>query len=799
YVEHSPEILNFLFSELHDPISTPIHKKCLLEILFNFQTENITGHNRQLLHKELKDIIQSAQTPAVHDMAIDVMTRHMFLEASDVRFSVQKCPNNSMKIVREAILKMIKAAGADQYFNYILESALLLFPQESNSSSQLGNEFLEIILGFLNAKRAVSWLKFTVSNVNLLGTILDTMYDPLERLTIQKINLKLAELYELTKDDAILKGYTAFVGAIHANLSESKWGNLALFFINTNTREEAFFTLLKEEDTVLYRSSIGADLVDNDIIDQLVARVRSGFIKMDSLRLTRNFLHYFNHIDQFNSLNEKILAALPDFFEASTEQAVDWSELNRQRTARDFELFKSKEEFIGEAKMIYEEVASLNDFEQDWFMLEYSEKAEIKKILTNNIIFRMIEVRKLSDFEAFVDWINEWDWDYYLFTQITIYSIDQKKQLPEYWQNWLQCYVTGVLLKEIDFKKSLKKTTQGTYTATNGARQIRALFMQDMVKLPQHVLLDMVSFDTSGFVQMTPSPVSREHLFKKIIENIEDLDLFKKRILLNLTGRFPEKRVLETHCSICIFLQISEAIPLLIDHLQKKSTPADVKDSLVCTLIKLEASPEILAEELKQVKFITEDWQWELFKSVFTEVLKGNHVWEKQSCLAFAEKSIKRHKDKSRMKWRLIKASLKLGSITAAKNVLKYLNTNNSWSDYADIDTGDFAAVISFNPKKMIGECIKILGSALLNNSQDRHNSVERFLTQIVRQLAVKNYELMLFSLESYEKLIAELIDKRPELVYLRWYEKDLVSDYYIQATTFESEQEVLDIIGSIN
>lgn len=798
FVAHTPAILSFIFSELSDPTISAIHKSCLLEILLNFDPGNITGKDRRLLHKTLQEVIQSQDTASVHDIAIDVMTRHLFVDAADIRLCVQKCPNNHIRKVREAILKMIRIAGAEQYFNYVLGSASLLFPQDTSSSLQLGNDFLEIIFSFLNAKTAVQWLKFAASNVNLLGIVVDNLYDPMERLAIQQINLKLADLYQQTRDDKILDGYMAFVSSIHSNLSESKWGNLALFFINTDTVNQAFFALLQEEDTVLYRSSIGADLANREVIDLLVSRVARGTVPKDSLRLTRNFLHYFKRYELFNYLDEQIQAHIPDFFQPTVESTLNWHELNEQRTVRDFELLKSKPVFLAEAEMIFSEVARLKT-EDDWFTLEYSEKAEIKKIVTNNIIFRMIERAHIRGFDEFKKWIDEWKWDYFVFTQLTVYAIDQKKKLPDDWLAWLQTYVSNAVAKEVDFKKALKRRPDGGYGAINIARLIRSLFVEGLVVLPQNVLFDMPVFDTSGFTQFTPSPVKREFLFQKVIEKVEDLAAFKQRILLNLTRKFPDLRVLETHCSICIYLQITEAIPLLIDHLQKKTTSADVKDSLVTTLVKLGVDPGILAGELKQVRLITESWHWELFKPVFNEILNGNLIWDKVACLALAERSAQKQKIESRLKWRLIKAALKLGSAKSANQFFKFMGSTKSWSDYADIDAKDFEGIDALAPEKLIAKCIKILETSVNSGTAERPNMVERFVTQLVRQLAVKNYGLMLFAMQSYEKLIAKLIVQKPELVHLRWYEKDLVSDYYIQAATFEDEKEVLQMISTIS
>jgi hypothetical protein len=57
----------------------------------------------------------------------------------------------------------------------------------------------------------------------------------------------------------------------------------------------------------------------------------------------------------------------------------------------------------------------------------------------------------------------------------------------------------------------------------------------------------------------------------------------------------------------------------------------------------------------------------------------------------------------------------------------------------------------------------------------------------------------MLFALQGYENLIVKLIAQKPDLIHLRWYEKDMVTDYHIQAGTFEDEQVVLQMVSSIN
>ncbi|QXV66836.1 hypothetical protein INP83_07060 [Mucilaginibacter sp. 21P] len=798
YVLHSPTILNFLFEELEDPSSSAIHRLCLLEILRDLNTSSIIRKERKYLHLLLKNIIKSQETPAVHDMAIDVMVRHLFVDDADINLCVKKCPNRNTKIVRENILKMIRIGGDGKYFDYILESADLLFRTDSNTYSQLGNDFLEIVLNLLNPITGVKWLAFAKTNIELLGILLDGLYDPSERMVIQQINLKLATLYKQTKNDVILDDYMEFVHAIHRNLSEGKWGNLALFFINTDTIERAFFELLKKEDTVLYRSSIGADLANPTIIDLLIEKVRSGVIPQDYIRLTGNFIHYFKRFDLFNYLKDQVNLLLPDFFKPVVETQVNWHELNERRTARDFELLKGKEIFLAEAAMIFKEVARLKDFEDDWFNLEYSEKAEIKKIVTNNIIFRMIERGRITGYNAFVEWIDKWNWDYYVFTQLTKFALEMKKVIPEFWSNWMQLYVTNVLLSEIDFKKSLKKLDNGGYTTTNGARQIRGLFMADFIVLPQDVLFDIPISDTSGFSQLKPSPVKKDYLFLKVIDKVEDVDAFKQRILVNLTKDFPVPIVLETHCSICNYLQIVEAIPLLIDHLRKKSTPTDVKESIVITLNMLDIDPVILVNELKELTTITAPWHWELFKPVFNEIVSGNIIWDQSECLNLIERSIQKNKNESRLKWRLIKSALKLGSKKAADQFFAFMGNTKSWSDYADVEAKDFTNVVTYDPKKLITKCISLLKESVLNKTRERPEMVERFVTQLIRQIAVQSYDLMLFSLSSYESLIVKLIAIKPELVHLRWYEKDLVSDYYIQAATFEEENTVLNMIRSI-
>jgi hypothetical protein len=127
-----------------------------------------------------------------------------------------------------------------------------------------------------------------------------------------------------------------------------------------------------------------------------------------------------------------------------------------------------------------------------------------------------------------------------------------------------------------------------------------------------------------------------------------------------------------------------------------------------------------------------------LFKPAFNEIINGNHVWDKVACLALAEKSTQKQKNESRLKWRLVKAALKLSSVKSANHFFKFMNRTKSWSDYADINAKDFEGLDAFDPKKLILKCMKILEASVLSITKERPNMVEHFVTQPIRQVAVK-------------------------------------------------------------
>lgn len=797
FINHAPQGLEFVIDELNAPLIGIAHQQCLLEIALFFKSANLTGSLRQRTYQLLKRLIREDLKESVHDLTIDVMTMHNFLTAADINFIIRNCRNLKKQMVMGALFKMIRKAQSESHFKFILEHVHILLDDQRTVIAGLKYEFFGMILELLDQSNIRLWTTFIANKVAMLSDMLDNIYDPDKGTIINEIYIKMAAIYTITVDNHIYDEFFRFLNGMEFYHSETHWGNPSLFFLHSRCQEIAFKQLLEDGANLMFRLMVAAELANKDLLKRVFADFKNGKITQERVNNVKFMLNQKNKIELEAYFNE--LFANDQIVKNGTTE-FNWNKVQQGWQIMDFELLRDKDLFLMEAGKLYAYISSLKDFDEndDWFALQFDEKAAVKKLVNNSLIFRTLERNKITGgFSVFKEWFSSVDWDWFVFFNLKTLLVDKKVEIPADLLQQFKTYVLQTLLPKVNFKMPFVPVPDRGLTSVPHAATIRSLFTAGHLELPQSTLVDMLSFDTGGYYKIVPGNKPDDRLYNKIYDKIGDDNLYKQRVLLNLQKDFPAESVLRSHCSACVSYYYTEAIPLLLIFLNKKGLSDETKTTLVKTILSLGADPTIFTEILLSIPYIKTEWQWGIFDA-FCAKTEDSDVDLKPKLLTIADKSVKKFKLDHRLKWDMIKAALKLGSTTATNELFAFLKRKVTWHNYSSINAKDFARNSLNTPGIIIDKCFKAMDYAI-NLNMENVTDVEKFLKKIILQLSVVDYTLMVYALQKYEDLISKKRKNHPLIVYLRWDRKEIVKEFYLQTSKFETENQVIELLNMIS
>jgi hypothetical protein len=504
-------------------------------------------------------------------------------------------------------------------------------------------------------------------------------------------------------------------------------------------------------------------------------------------------------------LHDYLIKKFPDayFKDFSSKAAYDLDTHLKKRQDGDFKLLRNKALFLRAVKELYDYVANIKGADGifGWLDLTNEEKAEYKQVMTNSLIVKIVERKKITGgINSFLNWFarKTEDWNWFVFHYLRVYLMEERLKLPDDHMEFMRNYALNTLVPTVDFRNPFTQTSDGRPAFVPKVNTIKALFLEGYIDLPQSVLLDMLSFDTGGFSRRYHDTQLKDRLFKLVYDKIIIKDHYKERILANLKRGFTIYSVLESHCSACVFYYYQEAIPFISAYLKKRAVPTDIKRSLVQTLIELDADVLIFNDLLQSTNCITDDWHLDIFEDIIENRFKGLSGNQKADFFALAERSVKKPGTGTLLQWKIIKRALELGLPWAVDRLFLFLNKNKEWADFSGVAIEHFSISPDYEPSKIIGQCFLLL-AGILNTSNNRNSRLEIFLNQLIMQTAINDYEIMLYAAMKYEEFIEQFRKTDPSIVYLRWYKKDVIKGYYLKTSQFEDEHKVLKRINLIN
>jgi hypothetical protein len=799
FIEYNRAGFEYIITELSEPKIDVVHQQCLVELLFFFKPEKIVGNNREKLYRILRDIVLSSANGPTHDLAIDTLSIHGFHKSSDIRMILSKCPGINQQMVRGAWLKMVRKSRSGVFLKHVLKSAKVLFDNPHRVVAGLEYEFISYVKEQLNSENILLWLSFMLESTDMLASLLENIFSPDKRLLVNDIYSAMADIYLQNKNEKI---YDIFINVIYKmweSHNDTLWGNPAIFFINSGRRKRAFFDLMNDGDNLMFRFVVNSSLVNHDILNVVAERYRNGLMPERSVNIVTNLLVYHKRSELYEYLSSGLP---PEYFKQfTTSDYFDWNEKTREWQEMNFRLLTDQRLFFAEAEKLYKLVAEQENFDENrgWVDLQYSEKAILKKQINNDIIFKAIERNKIAGgFKNFVQWIGDIGWDWFVFFSLFNYLFEKKTPIPDNLLAILQKYTLKTLVPKVNFRTPYKLNEQGRIFSVPHAGSIRKLFLENYIKLPENILLDMLSFDNGGFTRIPPGDGLEERLVIRIYHLIGNKAWYKERILEEIKKGYVHYGVLESHCTACLAFHYPEAVPDLGSYLSKKSVSDDIKWNIIRTIAQLDNNSEVFINQLENIRTIGKYWQFEILKLV----QESRHLMEllppSLNLVALIERSIKALPNEHRLKFDLIKTGIKSGSSVAADYFFKFLKHDVNWHRFADIEFDDFKQVRSCSASVIVDKCFTLFPPVFARRD-DRHNYLETFLRNFINHTAKANYNTMIYALTCYENFIAKYRSTYPSAIMVRWNEKELIKSYYLTATKFDDTSIVLRWVQQIS
>jgi len=797
FINYSAEGFNFLLDELNTSTESN-HSYCLLDLIHSYKQSKVSAAARKRLLNLMKRILATPASPyAIYDRAIDILTIYRFFDPKVLHNTIKKCPLIDHKMVRGAAIKYIQAGEFSDQFKYVLDSNTILSNDTERLTGGLDYLFLEFILKYVREENAVLLLDYFIEYKASIGKL--TGYSSYSEAShhINKVYIRLGEIFNGSANKAIYDAFLRFLVALNLQPHKEKtWGNPMLFFKEALDKERIFMDFLMHPEMNRLEYVI-PDLFSEAIALTVIQKYKDGAITDGQIITLRWGVNSKNR-DLHDYFQELLLNNFGDKFKY--QQAPDWNKIHADREQRDFELLQDRRQFLIEAEHLYKLIRDVKGIEADdeegkLYELEYSERREIQQQINNTIIFRVIHDYKIEGgFEAFAANFDEAGWEWYVFQMVESYLVAGKKDLiPKAVLENSGIFLVEKNLSRINFNKAIKDGKAESYTINNDSIRLVHYYKHGAVKLSKPVLLQMLKLDHDGYLKDYQSG-DKQHpkLFELIYEEC-DAASYKAAVLKNLENTELSKQILTTHAFICLEYNYEEAIPFLVGFLDNNNYPGNLKRHLVDIIIQLADDPDVFNPVFEKWSNIKSEWQLKICK-----YLSSFPAYRPLLIAKIESSKLNPMIKETEIFWKhdLIATGIKIGSKKAAAFQFKLLISKLRISSFVTLVPATFEQIVKTDPDWLLKQCFKVLLKYAPHIKDIRHNELPELLEEIIRQCGVKDQATFEFAMNEYERIIKIHIKKHPQVTYLKWYERRLVSNYYNHVSRYESDNEAWEIIN---
>lgn len=331
--------------------------------------------------------------------------------------------------------------------------------------------------------------------------------------------------------------------------------DITIFFNESGTREQAFEYLYEKLSSRPELNTLYCYFADQKILQALIQKYLDLIVDESAIRKLLIGLScysskelYITFYDELNLKTNNKFVFQPQF---------DWSAHHKEQTDGDIELLLDREKYIRATQQIFEIIGkqeiTLDDTVRIKGRTTYLNNV-IKHTIPLRVIRELLKKEEKIDAEKSIQWSEDNDrWKEYVVSWLCSF-LNQDISLPEeaivILKNWVQENL------------SLVSFTKATYFDKR-ERLFASIFKRIDVKISQEIMLEMLSFDYSGFSEIPLENQAKTNirLSDVIIKRVQNDELIKQRIISNLDSDISVSEVIESHLRLCQELKIHSALP----------------------------------------------------------------------------------------------------------------------------------------------------------------------------------------------------------------------------------------------
>jgi len=503
------------------------------------------------------------------------------LKISDDKLTKEILEHNSLdsgQYIRAGFYKYLGASNQrEDYIEIMLkgiellkEPVVIIGGKSEQTKTRFGDEeynlqsLLDKIKSPENVKRILDW------------SAAQEIHGHLENIIFKQIRKALVKAVVIYNDvakelyDSVLNLLIALSRRYHRELGK----DFQQFFKETHMELEAFQKLYKDWQKA---GDNGFDLTyamtlvcNEECVRFLIEEIKAGrFVDPDTWRF-RNFLGWDGN-RKIQDLYHQELLKIDEEKYAYIE--VDYEVLRKTRRDRDIELLFAKDQFLKEAKEIFEEESEdktrlTRDELFDWKRKRFDDDEMTNQIVVDTLRERGRDKKyvDLQEIEELVANESAWMW----FTLHKLISYDQHNPDFKFNEQAIEFIHAWVMeeIKSANFKTAIEVTHDRGYHYRFAELYISYFAQRLNLELPEESFLDFLFVDCYLLPTKQPAdnlnddeskqPTTRDFLINKLgQEKVTD------RILANLKGQVIVPMVRQSHFKYCQDYKINQAAPIV--------------------------------------------------------------------------------------------------------------------------------------------------------------------------------------------------------------------------------------------
>ncbi|WP_354305938.1 caspase family protein [Pedobacter sp. UYP1] len=515
---HFEEVFIFLLAILKDGDATRIDILNAIHVLYRFDINKFDGYKEELKETLISLIKQPDFNNSDIYTVIGTLSKLGIDDRETIEYLYQQFGHRENQYLRAALYKIIGNSEFLDNYVRVFTGGLRMngfnYQSEDRDSVTLMDEGMQL-------KEALEKIKKPAAIKELL-TIIGCDINTVHRFfseykeSMDKILRHVFDAY--MEDKSLFKLIVQFYARQATETNKPHIEQFLAFFDKNGIRWETTFYLLNEPSIRNYEKSSGISaLVNENVIDNLVAQYLKGVVSKESLE---KVYMDFKWREGYNGGYDAILSYFKEQLSQTdiviqNEPEIDRAKLFREAAQKGFDLLFSKEAFIAEVNQIFD------FFEKDEIIGEDLHSYKNGEYVDLNQRFSTSSVDLIREFTyrggvAQREYLNHWMNESEEFTYFRIQLIKSRlAALPElvisneqeqYIRNWSQAKAhTGSLLWYFMNRFKIELPIERLLTFTQYYNQG-----------------DEINIETGGFIELLEKFVQPNELREKVAANLND-------------------------------------------------------------------------------------------------------------------------------------------------------------------------------------------------------------------------------------------------------------------------------------